>query len=67
MMDEYGIYDLQCDDLARGVIIRAGDPYDSDEGNWHMRNHIHETELIRPIAHSQTMSFPPFVWLGASN
>ncbi len=63
MMADYGITDVECDDLPRGVIIGSVDLYDSDEGDWHLRNPIRATELIKPIAHPQPMWFRPFVKL----
>ncbi len=63
MMEDYGITDVECDELPRGVIIGSVELYDSDEGGWHLRNPIRATELIKPIAHPQPMWFRPFVLL----
>lgn len=63
MLDKYGMTVVECDDLPRGLIIGRVDLSGADEDDWHLRNRIRATELVKKIAHSQPMCFRPFVKL----
>ena len=38
MMEEYGISDVSCDNLPRGVIVGTVELYDCDDDEWYLRN-----------------------------
>ena len=38
LLVEYGIEDVSCDDLPRGVLVGSVELFDSDGGDWHLRN-----------------------------
>ena len=60
MMAEYGIDDVTCDDLPRGVIVGTVDLYDCDGGEWHVRGPERATRLRKPKNHPQPVWFKPF-------
>ena len=60
MMAEYGIDDLACDDLPRGVVIGTVELHDCDEGDWHLREPERATTLREPKSHPQPVWFNPF-------
>jgi hypothetical protein len=60
MMVEYGIDDLACDDLPRGVVIGTVDLHDCDEGDWHLRAPERAKTLRKPKKQPQPVWFTPF-------
>lgn len=60
MMAEYGIDDVACDDLPRGVLIVTVDLHDCEEGDWHVREPERAKTLRKPKNHPQTVRFKPF-------
>ena len=60
MMDYYGIRDVACDDLPRGVLIGTVELYDCDGGEWYLRNPERAKELLKPKNHPQPVWFNPF-------
>src|SRR5687768_9096019 len=53
MMAQYGIDDVSCDDLPRGVIIGSVDLHDCDEGDWHVKEPKRAKALRKPVNHPQ--------------
>ena len=60
MMGEYGIEDVECDNLPRGVIIGTVELYDCEGGNWHIRNPERAKRMRKPKKHPQPVWFIPF-------
>lgn len=60
MMAEYGIDDVACDDLPRGVIIGTVDLHDCEEGDWHVKEPERAKTLRKPKHHPQPVWFRPF-------
>lgn len=60
MMAEYGINDVACDDLPRGVIIGTVDLHDCEEGDWHVKEPERAKTLRKPKNHPQPVWFKPF-------
>ena len=64
MMEQYGIDDVSCDDLPRGVIIGTVELYDctgvEDDYKWHVRNPERAKTLRKPKNHPQPVWFNPF-------
>lgn len=60
MMAEYGINDVSCDDLPRGVIIGTVELHDCDGGEWHIRKPERAKTLRKPKNHPQPVWFNPF-------
>lgn len=60
MMAQYGIDDVSCDDLPRGVIIGSVDLYDCDEGDWHVKEPERAKTMRKPTNHPQPVWFKPF-------
>lgn len=60
MMDEYGIEDVACDDLPRGVLIGTVELHDCNGGNWHVRSPERATKLLKPKKQPQPVWFNPF-------
>jgi hypothetical protein len=60
MMAEYGIDDVACDDLPRGVIIGTVELYACDKGEWYLRNPQRAKRLKKPTKHPQPVWFYPF-------
>jgi hypothetical protein len=60
MMAEYGIRDVACHDLPRGVLVGTVDLYDCDGGEWYVRDPQRATELVRPKNQPQPVWFNPF-------
>jgi len=51
MIEDYGIDDVSCDDLPRGVLIGTVELYDFDGGGWHVRNPERAKTLRKPKKH----------------
>src|SRR5262245_36073144 len=60
MMARYGINDVTCDDLPRGVIVGSVELYDCDGGDWHVKEPARESTLRKPKNHPQPVWFKPF-------
>lgn len=60
MLREYGITDVQSDDLPRGVIVGSVELYDCDEGEWFLRNPVRAQKLVAPVRMPQPIWFRPF-------
>jgi len=60
MMDEYGMRDVACDDLPRGVLVGTVDLYDCDGGDWYVRDPRRASKLIQPKRQPQPVWFTPF-------
>jgi hypothetical protein len=60
MMDEYGIRDVACDDLPRGVLVGTVVLYDCDGGDWYVRDPQRAAELRKPKNQPQPVWFFPF-------
>jgi len=64
MMAGYGIEDVACDDLPRGVLIGTIDLWDCTgnvgDYHWHVRNPARAAELLKPTKHPQPIWFNPF-------
>ena len=60
MMAEYGIDDVACDDLPRGVILGTVELYDCDGGEWYVCNPERAKRLRKPKNHPQPVWFNPF-------
>jgi hypothetical protein len=60
MMEEYGIRDVTCDDLPRGVLVGTVDLYDCDGGEWYVRDPQRAAELLKPKNQPQPVWFVPF-------
>jgi hypothetical protein len=60
MMEEYGIRDVTCDDLHRGVLVGTVDLYDCDGGKWYLRDPQRAEKPVRPRRQPQPVWFYPF-------
>lgn len=60
MMAEYGITDVSCDDLLRGVIVGSVDLYNCDGGEWYLRNPQRLEVHLKPKNHPMPVWFYPF-------
>jgi hypothetical protein len=60
LMKEYGIRDVTCDDLPRGVIVGPVDLCDSDGGEWHVRDPQRVKKPLQAKNHPQPDWFYPF-------
>jgi hypothetical protein len=60
MMAEYGIRDVACDDLPRGVLVGTVDLFDCDGGEWHVRDPRRAAKLLKPKNQPQPVWFVPF-------
>ncbi|QDS86675.1 hypothetical protein EC9_08480 [Rosistilla ulvae] len=59
-MDDYGITDVACDDLPRGVIVGTVELYDSDGGQWYLRSPQRAATLRKPENRANPVWFKPF-------
>ena len=60
MLQEFGIADVEADDLPRGVIIGSVELYDSDEGEWYLRNPQCAEKFVEPVNRPNPVWFYPF-------
>jgi hypothetical protein len=60
MLQEFGITDVEADDLPRGVIVGSVELYDSDEGEWLLRNPQRAKKLVEPLNRPNPVWFYPF-------
>lgn len=60
MMADYGIRNVSCDELSRGVLVGSVELFNSDGGDWHLRKPERAEKLIRPSKQPQPVWFYPF-------
>jgi len=60
MMTGYGIDDVACEDLPRGVLVGTVELFDCDGGKWHVRNPVRLGKMPKPTKHPQPVWFNPF-------
>jgi hypothetical protein len=60
MMEDYGIDDVTCDELLRGVIVGTVELYDCDEGEWYVRDPQRLKTPLKPTKPGQPVWFYPF-------
>lgn len=60
MMADYGIKDVTCDELSRGVLIGSVELFDCDGGSWHVRKPERAEKLVPPTKQPQPVWFYPF-------
>lgn len=60
MMSDYGIQDVSCDDLPRGVLVGSVELFDCDGGDWHVRKPERAEKLMQPKKQPQPVWFYPF-------
>lgn len=60
MLQEFGITDVEADDLPRGVIIGSVELHDSDEGEWYLRNPQRAEKFVEPVNRPNPVWFYPF-------
>lgn len=60
LMKKYGIEDVACADLARGVLLGTVELHDCDGGDWYLRKPERATKLFAPKKQPQPVWFYPF-------
>ena len=64
MLKMYGMTDVDCDDLSRGVLIGTVEIWDCTgndrDFHWHVRNPQRAEKLFKPTNHPQPSWFNPF-------
>jgi len=64
MMVDYGIEDVACDNLPRGVLIGTVKPWDGTGSGrkyeWHFRSPERSSELLKPTKRPLAIWFNPF-------
>ncbi len=60
LLQDFGITDVEADDLPRGVIIGSVERHDSDEGEWHLRNPQRAENFLEPVKRPNPVWFYPF-------
>ena len=60
LMDDYGIKDVSCDDLPRGVLIGTVELHDCDGGDWRLCKPERAKRLLKPKKRPQPVWFYPF-------
>lgn len=60
LMRTYGITDVDCDDLPRGVIVGTVDLYNAEGEQWYLRNPERARQLRKPKKQPQPVWFIPF-------
>ena len=60
MMADYGIKDVTCDELPRGVLVGTVELFNCDGGKWHLRKPERAERLRKPKNHPQPVWFNPF-------
>ena len=58
-MADYGIDDVSCNDLPRGVLVGTVELHDCEGGQWHVRD-PQRCEHMKPTKHPQPIWFKPF-------
>jgi hypothetical protein len=60
MMKDYGIRNVTCNRLPRGVLVGTVDLYDCDGGKWYVRDPRRASKLVKPKKQPQPVWFNPF-------
>ena len=60
MAHEYGLKDVEPDDLPRGVIVGSVELYDSEGGEWLLRNPQRAAKTVEPLNRPNPVWFYPF-------
>ena|GEM_PF-1158379 len=60
MMADYGIGDVGCGDLPRGVLVGSVELFDCVGGDWHVRKPERAEKLVQPTKQPQPVWFYPF-------
>jgi len=60
LMAGYGINDMACDDLPRGVLLGTVELFACDGGEWHLRNPERDEVLPKPAKQPQPVWFCPY-------
>lgn len=60
MLEDYGIADVEADDLPRGVLVGTVELFDCKDGDWHVRNPERLDTFVKPKNHPQPVWFDPF-------
>jgi ASCH domain len=60
MMSDYGIRDVSCGDLPRGVLVGSVELFHCDGGDWHVRKPQRAEKLVQPTKQPQPVWFYPF-------
>lgn len=60
MMADYGIEDVACGNLPRGVLVGSVELFDCDGGDWHVRKPERAEKLVQPTKQPQPVWFYPF-------
>src|SRR5262245_24384393 len=60
MMKQYGIDDVTCDALPRGVLVGTVELYDCNGGDWSVRDPQRLDSPPKPTKHPQPVWFNPF-------
>ena len=60
MMADYGIEDVACGNLSRGVLVGSVELFDCDGGDWHVRKPERAEKLVQPTKQPQPVWFYPF-------
>jgi hypothetical protein len=60
MRQEFGITDVEADDLPRGVIVGSVELFDSDEGEWYLWNPQRAENFVEPVNRPNPVWFYPF-------
>jgi ASCH domain len=60
LMRQYGIRDVTCDDLPRGVLVATVDLHVCRGGSWHVRDLRRASKLVAPTRQPQPVWFVPF-------
>jgi hypothetical protein len=60
MLDEYGLSEIDSDELPRGVLVGTVELFDCDGVEWYLRNPERADQLLAPKNHPQPVWFHPF-------
>ena len=60
MLQEFGITDVDVDDLPKGVIIGSVELYDSNDGEWYLRDPQRAEKFVQPVNRPNPVWFYPF-------
>ena len=60
MLQEFGITDVDVDDLPKGVIIGSVELYDSTDGEWYLRDPQRAEKFVQPVNRPNPVWFYPF-------
>jgi hypothetical protein len=60
MLQEFGITDVEADDLPRGVIIGSVELHDAVKGQWYLRHPQRAEKFVEPVNRPNPVWFYPF-------